>query len=77
MWDPPGPGIKPVSLVLQGKFLTTGPPGKPPAEKKKKKFTFKIQIDYNISSLGATCLALDTDVGLLHKIWYIVLLSFL
>ena len=29
MWDLPRPGIKPVSLVLQGKFLTTGPPEKP------------------------------------------------
>ena len=28
MWDPPGPGIKPASPVLQGRFLTTGPPGK-------------------------------------------------
>ena len=28
-WDLPGPGIKPVSLVLQGRFLNTGPPGKP------------------------------------------------
>ena len=26
---PPRPGIKPVSLAFQGKFLTTGPPGKP------------------------------------------------
>ena len=26
----PQPGIKPVSPVLQGRFLTTGPPGKPP-----------------------------------------------
>ena len=30
MWDLPGPGNKPVLLVLQGGFLTTGPPGKPP-----------------------------------------------
>ena len=29
MWDLPGPGIKPVSPVLQGGFLTTRPPGKP------------------------------------------------
>ena len=29
MWDPPRPGIKPVSPVLQGKFLTTGLPRKP------------------------------------------------
>ena len=27
MWNPPGAGIKTVSLVLAGKFLTTGPPG--------------------------------------------------
>ena len=35
MWDLPGPGIEPVSFALQGRFLTTGPPGKPP------KLTFK------------------------------------
>ena len=28
MWDPPGPGIKPVSPALAGGFLTTVPPGK-------------------------------------------------
>ena len=28
MWGFPGPGIQPV-CVLQGRFLTTGPPGKP------------------------------------------------
>ena len=30
IWDPPGPGIEPVSPALQGKLSTTGPPGKPP-----------------------------------------------
>ena len=29
MWNLHGPGIEPVSLALQGRFLTTGPPGKP------------------------------------------------
>ena len=29
MWDLPGPGIKPVSPVLAGRFLATEPPGKP------------------------------------------------
>ena len=29
MWDPPGPGIEPVSPELAGEFLTTVPPGKP------------------------------------------------
>ena len=28
MWDLPGPGIKPMSPALAGRFLTTGPPGK-------------------------------------------------
>ena len=29
MWDLPRPGIKPMSPALQGRFLTTGRPGKP------------------------------------------------
>ena len=29
MWDPPGPGLEPVSPALAGGFLTTVPPGKP------------------------------------------------
>ena len=29
MWDLPGPGVKPVSLALQGGFFTTLAPGKP------------------------------------------------
>ena len=29
MQDLPGPGTEPVSLTLQGRFLTTGPPEKP------------------------------------------------
>jgi len=28
MWDLPGAGIEPMSPVLAGGFLTTGPPGK-------------------------------------------------
>ena len=30
MWDLPGPGIEPVSLALQGRFLTSRQPGKLP-----------------------------------------------
>ena len=30
MWDPPRPGLEPVSPALAGGFLTTAPPGKPP-----------------------------------------------
>ena len=29
MWDPPIPGIKPMSSALAGRFFTTEPPGKP------------------------------------------------
>ena len=29
MWDLPGPGLKPVSPALAGRFSTTAPPGKP------------------------------------------------
>ena len=28
MWDLPGPGLKPMSPALAGRFLTTAPPGK-------------------------------------------------
>ena len=30
MWDPPGPGLEPVSPALTGGLPTTAPPGKPP-----------------------------------------------
>ena len=29
VWDPPGPGLEPVSPALAGIFLTTASPGKP------------------------------------------------
>ena len=29
MWDPPSPGLEPVSPALAGGFSTTVPPGKP------------------------------------------------
>ena len=32
MWDPLGPGIKPISPALAGGFFTTDPPGKPPRD---------------------------------------------
>ena len=30
MWDPPRPGLEPVSPALAGRFSTTATPGKPP-----------------------------------------------
>ena len=38
MWDLPGPGIKSMSYVLQGRFLITGPWGKPWFAFKNKRF---------------------------------------
>ena len=32
MWDLPGPGLKPVSPALAGRFLSTVPPGKSPGQ---------------------------------------------
>ena len=29
LWDPPRPGLEPVSPALAGRFSTTAPPGKP------------------------------------------------
>ena len=29
MWNPPGPGLEPVSPALAGRFSTNAPPGKP------------------------------------------------
>ena len=29
MWDPPGPGLEPVSPAMAGRLSTTAPPGKP------------------------------------------------
>ena len=53
MWDPAGPGLKPVSPALAGGFLTTVPPGKPQnldfrrlvgeKEKERKKATLEIK----------------------------------
>ena len=31
MWDPPGPGLEPVSPASAGRLSTTAPPGKPPS----------------------------------------------
>ena len=31
-WDPPRPGLEPVSPALAGRFPTTAPPGKPPSQ---------------------------------------------
>ena len=41
MWDPPRPGLEPVSPALAGSFSTTAPPGKPLKKCFKKCFRLK------------------------------------
>ena len=38
MWDPPRPGLEPVSPALAGRFSVTAPPGKPHSAFLKKSF---------------------------------------
>ena len=52
MWDLPASGIEPVSLALQGGFLTTGPPGKSEVHfySGKKLTSPKILLKYNLQN---------------------------
>ena len=45
MWDPPRPGLEPMSPALVGRLSTTAPPGKPP------EFTFNLSRTFSVSSL--------------------------
>ena len=47
MWDPPRPGLEPVSPALAGRFSTTAPPGKP-KNYTILKVTFHLQLLQNI-----------------------------
>ena len=53
MWDPPRPGLEPVSPALAGGFSTTAPPGKP------LKLIFKLSyfIYLFLAVLGLCCCA--------------------
>ena len=53
-WDLPGPGVKPGSPALTGRFLTTEPPGK--------SLRF-ILSEIRICSLNQTCAALFTELS--------------
>ena len=44
MWDLPRPGIETVSPALAGRFLTTGPPGKPRQISFIKEYIWKVRI---------------------------------
>ena len=72
MWDPPRPGLEPVSPALAGRFSTTAPPGKPQGfllcELFKIHFTIYLpSCIYNISSLR---LLFSGKRHLLIFIWY-------
>ena len=53
----PQPGMKPVSPALQGRFLTTGPPGKPPTN------LFHISLPLHMLFLGQRCPSLYPSPG--------------
>ena len=46
-WDPPRPGLEPVSPALAGRFSTTAPPGKP------RKCSFDIEEREGKSAVGS------------------------
>ena len=47
MWDPPRPGLEPMSPALAGRFSTTAPPGKPRILSIKKK-KFLVRFFFNV-----------------------------
>ena len=60
-WDPPRPGIEPVSPALAGGFLTTAPPGKP---------IFLSFLKYLFIYLAASGLICDMrDLSLCARAW--------
>ena len=48
MWNPPGPRSEPVTPVLAGRFLTTGPLGKPPLH------VFNLDFFFVLNIIGCT-----------------------
>ena len=57
MWDPPRPGLEPVSPALAGRFSTTAPPGKPLSR------CFCLWV-------SSVCLTNLQDYGNYHEPWY-------
>ena len=52
MWNLPGPGLKPLSPALAGRFLTTVPPGKP---ENWHIFFFKCLVEFTSEPIWAQC----------------------
>ena len=51
MWDPPRPGLEPVTPALAGRFSTTAPPGKPEATIFKEHLKSKEEKEFSKESL--------------------------
>ena len=63
MWDPPRPGLEPVSPALAGRLSTTAPPGKPNL------FIFKIYFWLHWVFIAARGLALVVASGVYSSLW--------
>ena len=62
MWDLPRPGIKLVSLALQGRFLITGPPGKPSNTTCWEDCPFPIEVLASLSKIIYNHLTMETSL---------------
>ena len=65
MWDPPRPGLEPVSPALAGRFSTTAPPGKP--------LRGNFNLSINICTKRCTIQSKNTQVAITHFKKYPVL----
>ena len=67
MWDPPGPGLEPVSPALAGGFLTTARPGK--------SYIIILMTDYSFNPgvASESCLSFIVSINALYIL--LILLS--
>ena len=65
MWDPPRPGLEPVSPALAGGLPTTAPPGKP-----KKLYSFKVTVNMTFfSSFGQHTFSISLFIYVILHWW--------
>ena len=62
MWGLPRPGIKLVSLALQGRFLITGPPGKPSNTTCSEDCPFPVEVLASLSKIIYNHLTMETSL---------------
>ena len=68
MWDPPRPGLEPVSPALAGRFSTTAPPGKPPSFFFEQLFSILLGIQYTQQGNGWVAWKMFSTVAALFDI---------